>query len=222
MDFTGQQIVVIMLLIALFFTVFLFIEHMKKQKLNSIEQTTYEPWMEYDNHPPEDVDVYKELREKFLANYLWAVKLFGSNWDLMEKNLEAYLDDRLMFNYHGAYHMYEYYRYLPTCFRNSDFESKVELTKKRAYGTRGAEDFMREFNVKVQELKDYSEKHALEIKYGLSHKFPTRAMVNCLLLCDGQSYYEYQFKKKSQLREDLLKEGFNVREFTVQNYTQGG
>lgn len=224
MDFTGEQVVFFLLIASAALTLWLWFEHERKKKkqLALTEQTTYETWMDYDNKPPEDIDTYKGLREQFLENYLWAVDLFGSNWDLKENDPNSYLDDRLMFNYHIVFHMYEYYRYLPTCFRPTEFESVVYKKKGKAYGTKGAEDYMEEFNAKVKGLKEYATKHALEIKYGVSLQFPKKAMVNCLLLCDGQSYYEYQFKIKSQLREKLLKEGFNVREFIVQNYSQGG
>ncbi|UJE34764.1 hypothetical protein vBAbaPP1_153 [Acinetobacter phage vB_AbaM_P1] len=212
MDFTNTQIVFI---IGTSLTVFLLLvwhDKRKRKFLDSIEQTTYEFWMDYDNGTPEgddSEDVYRDLRVKYLENYVWASRTFGVKTCLIKDDgVDGLLDDRVRFNYKATRYLFKYPSHLPTCFRIDDFKHTVREDSGVGYGTKGAELFMREFNEKIEELKNYRETNSLEIKYGFSNIYPEYALKNCVEGCTDYSksgYLEF-FHVKSEILPNLLEE----------------
>ncbi|AYD82345.1 hypothetical protein HOU35_gp045 [Acinetobacter phage vB_AbaM_B09_Aci05] len=211
MDFTGGQIAFIVLTSFSIFLLLVWHDKYRWKKLSEIEQTTWEPWMEYDNSTPDgddSEDVYYSLREKFIHNYQWAGRVFGVQWCLIkDDSIETMLYDREKFNYKACYYIFRWPQHLPTCFRISEFTHKVTDDAKSTYACRGAELFMREFNEKVDRLRTYAEDNKLSIKYGLDDEFPVEAIVNCIKECTINSKHTYDtcFKVHSELLPKLLR-----------------
>lgn len=212
MDFSLGEILFI--LGTSFSVFFLLVWHDKRKRaeLASIEQTTYESWMDYDNGTPEgddSEDVYRPLREKYLENLKWASRVFGVRTCVIKDDLIGQmLDERNKFNYKATYYLFNYPSHMPTCFRVSDFKHKVSEVSSVGWGTKGAELFMREFNEKIEELKNYRDTNRLEIKYGYSDIYPEHVLKNCVEGCTQYSksgYLEY-YHVKSEILPRLLEE----------------
>lgn len=210
MDFTNMQIAFILGVSISVFLLLVWHDKVKAKKLASIEQTTWEPWMDYEECESDNnlFDEFGELRLKFLDNYDWVCKVFGVRTCLnKDDNIRSLLNNRLMFNYKLKY-MFSYESHMPSCFRACDFKNTITELPKVGFGTKGAELFMREFNEKVEDIKNYAEKSALEIKYGFGYKYPKDTLINCITNCTMSSKYAYEnfFDVKSSLLPELLKD----------------